>query len=541
MSLHIKDRDGKKFSFTILNEGVNPTPGATSYLSTSNINEFGSDMFDDECYMTTTYNGISFRTFRNTNLSSFKAVNIFDSTKQNRILNVLLGYNSNIGSYYSTFSAVNTNNTNYSFRGWYYPILNNRNLINNTINYNDGTPNCAMAIKYGETPGNITALYYLIPNLISKGANITGFNYIAILKLTGDDLKWINSDEVQWTVSQDDSQPVVDNKGSFDNSSDAIDIPSIADLNSVNVLNQGSIKAYLFNEGIPLLNNELYSQSFFETIFKIQNSPIDNIQRLHMLPIPTGIINASDSTRVYIGNYETSIVAPPIVQEFYEFDCGELKIDEYYGNALDYQSRIEIYLPFIGFRQLDAYDVMNATIKLIYRFDIVTGNCVALIKVSRNRDNTELNAYLYAFDGNMSVQFPLTQETNKLIANVTSALNPLNFLNPTTTAMTVGNLATQGITSAVAGTPVNVSHGGALSVVNGYMSILTPYVRIARPVNVKPTDYSNYYGLPSNYTRMLSELSGYTVINELIDTLPESIPLNIRDRIIEKLKNGVYL
>lgn len=62
-------------------------------------------------------------------------------------------------------------------------------------------------------------------------------------------------------------------------------------------------------------------------------------------------------------------------------DCGTVFIPEIYHNVLDYSpyTRIQIFLPFCGFQELNPSEVMNHNIRLQYTVDILSGRCLSQI------------------------------------------------------------------------------------------------------------------------------------------------------------------
>lgn len=62
-------------------------------------------------------------------------------------------------------------------------------------------------------------------------------------------------------------------------------------------------------------------------------------------------------------------------------DCGTIFIPERYHSVLDYSpyTRIQIYLPFSGFQELNPSEVMNHNIRLQYTVDVLSGRCLAQI------------------------------------------------------------------------------------------------------------------------------------------------------------------
>lgn len=114
-------------------------------------------------------------------------------------------------------------------------------------------------------------------------------------------------------------------------------------------------------------------------------------------------VNLPDNLKkqnVVLGGYDTEVPSAVVLNEIVETSCGSVNIRGKYGNVMDYQnSTIEIYLPFIGFQTLEPSKVMNQTIKLVYRTNVINGDSLALIY----NDN---NSLLYSFNCNLSFEIP---------------------------------------------------------------------------------------------------------------------------------------
>ncbi len=334
------------------------------------------------------------------------------------------------------------------------------------------------------------------------------------------------------------SQPVADENGFFDNTSDVIELPSIDTINIMSALTTSAVSAYkMTSDSINSLMSLLWSEDFYNTLIKNQQSPIDNIQKLTCYPFD---VQAVGESPVIIGNNATNINGGVINAQFHEIDFGSVTIDEYYGTALDYNGTdITIVLPFIGERQLSMADIGSAKISLKYRVDILTGNCVAIITAYRNRDNTELNSVICQFSGNLANEFPLTQAVNKSLTKYQDAYYSLaqgNLVGAITTAgRELSNQLTTGMQS------MQYQRTGNLTASSGYMGVLTPYLIISRPVNIKPKNYEKYYGFPSFYTVKLSDCKGYTQIHELISDRPTNVPADDWEKIKQMLKDGIII
>ena len=97
----------------------------------------------------------------------------------------------------------------------------------------------------------------------------------------------------------------------------------------------------------------------------------------------------------------------------------------------------------------------------------------------------------------------------------------------------------------ISGAVQSTTRSNALNNETGDLDELHPYLLITRPVNVEPTSYENYVGLPSSEAVTLNSCTGFTQIAAIS---PESISLNVNtprenemNEIISLLQAGVYL
>lgn len=112
------------------------------------------------------------------------------------------------------------------------------------------------------------------------------------------------------------------------------------------------------------------------------------------------------TANVLLGGYDTGVVSNAIIDDIVETDCGTIDITGKYGNLMDYQhTNVEIYLPFIGFKTLDTDKVMNETLQLIYKTNVINGDTIACIY------NTT-GTLIYTFNCRASFEIPYTLNDN---------------------------------------------------------------------------------------------------------------------------------
>ena len=334
-------------------------------------------------------------------------------------------------------------------------------------------------------------------------------------------------------IEEPDSPNIPDFNGDFDNTSDNVTIDDINDINLSSSLQSNFVKCYAMSaQNLNDLSDYLWSDNFIDVIKKLQNDPIENIQKLCFYPFE---IEKGAEANIIIGNADSNITAPRVIKQFQEINFGDLEITEYYGNALDYETDISIFLPFIGEKLLSAFDVMGGTINLKYRVDILTGACVAIISAVRVQNDVTLKSVLYTFSGDMSNEVPLTASQNNFLKSLVA--NPLDVKGTLTSALN------SGLVSAIGGMSHSYSHTGNIGGNVGYLSVLTPYLIIRRPVNVKPADYEKTFGYPAYTSVTLANQTGYCKYKECyFDNRFFDLEKEVCDEILNKLKTkGIYI
>ena len=100
------------------------------------------------------------------------------------------------------------------------------------------------------------------------------------------------------------------------------------------------------------------------------------------------------------GAYDFGEQAPYVKDHTIVVDCGSVEIQEQYQSLLDYSpfSRLTIYLPFIGFQDLDDKLVVGHTLKVQYVVDVLSGRCLAQLYV----DSTDLQSCFAEYGGTIA-------------------------------------------------------------------------------------------------------------------------------------------
>lgn len=324
------------------------------------------------------------------------------------------------------------------------------------------------------------------------------------------------------------------------------------------------------------LATKLIDPNFFQALGNVF-APLDEvILGLHVVPLavpytgPTSAISINLLGIAYRVGTELNKASAQIL----DVDCGTLIVSEFWGNCLDYNpyTKITIFLPFIGYIDIDADDVMGKTVGIKYKVDIATGACIAFI--------TADGSVMYQYAGNCALTIPVSSnDQSSAIQNIVSiataavtggagiaaagaavaeaegALNAATGYKEIKAAISErdqakahydsvseknkGKLA--GVSAnAVVNSKAQFHHGGSLGASAGFMGIKKPYMIIRRPKQMIPDMYGAFNGYPTNTYVKLDDLIGYTRVSDIRLNIPDATV----DEILEcerLLKEGVVL
>lgn len=355
--------------------------------------------------------------------------------------------------------------------------------------------------------------------------------------------------------------------GGDGNFSDDSDNPEADDLPEIGAIGTGF--ATIFKPSLSQLRS--LSELFWNSnVFTFLQNLVENITDMFtsLAMVPFEVTAGSTVSVTWLG-IDTAISLTLAAKQYYEFNMGSINLAEdnrifTSGSALDYSpfSTLGIYLPFIGYQELDIDECRGAVINLRYRIDILSGTCVAIIKVA-GRD-------IYQFTGNCLTQIPITNENMQSLVsdavNVGIAMAGAQAAKGTMSAVE-DNIQSSGMSAdkselAMAHANTSLGHSearlasatanvmssgkpsfkksGAISSSASMLAVKQPYLFLTTPRQSIPERYQRYCGFPSNITGTLGSFSGYTVVedirlNDLVATSPEVA------EIYQLLKQGVIV
>lgn len=128
------------------------------------------------------------------------------------------------------------------------------------------------------------------------------------------------------------------------------------------------------NENMEVINNAIFLQG---------SETVDVMHYFSSYKKFFCIIPIEGYKQLKASKYDFGVTAPYTKSYNLDIDCGSIQIDETFNSVMDYApfSRLTIFLPFIGFQELDVSMVMNNVLHVVYTVDVLSGRCLAKLFV----------------------------------------------------------------------------------------------------------------------------------------------------------------
>lgn len=246
----------------------------------------------------------------------------------------------------------------------------------------------------------------------------------------------------------------------------------------------------------------LWSNDFIDQILKIFNNPMEAIIGLHKIyatPIDAG------TATIKVGYLDSEVPSAYINQQYITVSCGTIYLDEQFGSVFDYSpfTDIKLYLPFVGIVPLNINDVMRASITVDYGVDVITGACLAQVKVSRDANDS----ILYQYSGNCSVQYPIS--SGSYMGIISSIVSVAGGIAATVASGGAAAPLALGAVGGIMGAHTSIQNSGGFSGNSGAMGCKIPYLILTRPQSKVASNSESMYGYPTNAYATIGECYGY--------------------------------
>lgn len=300
------------------------------------------------------------------------------------------------------------------------------------------------------------------------------------------------------------------------------------------------INAYIMTDTrLDRLQNSLwYTDGTSQTKFSngLYANPMECILGLNFIPFdPAGNIGSLDDVVVglqklhyYSGGSAVNLDATKLSNEYKEFDFGTKSIPRLFNDYRDYtEIQTEIYLPCIGWHNLNSEEVVGQNLNIKYRLNFVTGDILAVMSIGDN--------IIDSVPGNCLQSIPFSGR------DMTNLIGAQRQANGNLLSMGAGVLSTAaGIGMAAAGNPLGLgmAAGGVGTIINGMNNAANasnevskaqnqvvksgsiggstgilgyniPYIVMKSHTDAMPVGYEEYIGESTHKIMQIGLLTGY--------------------------------
>lgn len=285
-------------------------------------------------------------------------------------------------------------------------------------------------------------------------------------------------------------------------------------------LSQASFRMF----SAAMWKNATQSGSIWQRIKELfggNQNPMSAIISCIDLPLKIDDVNITGLLQMSVGGVDLeldnqSVTANHYLTRYHKKLLGKIDVKETWGTDKDYNSTsCSIYLPYIGYRELDARVIVGSKISLYVTIDYWTGDIVYNLHVEKSSFQNYVGAkfYSYSFSGNCASALPLSEaNTNELRGSLLSGISSLatGFVSGGGALLSAGlGLAQSAIKNPITQTSGNLSGN------SGLMCLQTAFLMFSRGVPVYPNGWRAEIGAPRSQTLEIASGMGYIKISEI--------------------------
>lgn len=326
-------------------------------------------------------------------------------------------------------------------------------------------------------------------------------------------------DEGSKIVTSDDDDGYSDDKDDDEHDNDTSDVSS-----GIGVL---TTTFKMTKARLQQLGRFLWGSNIFDNFSLICNNPIENIISCKSIPLSLD----GSTQKIILGNVDTGVNGDKVSNNFAKQNIGSITITEKYHNFLDYApyTNVIIYIPYVGFKELDTNLVMGKTLSISYTVDIITGGCLCQI--------TSNNVKLYEFNGNMGIDIPITASNRAQVeaGYISSGIGIAS-------SVASGNIV--GAVTSLINSAESQYHYASTSSPNPMCVASTNrtcYVILDRPTYQTLKSFNHTRGKKCYLTKTINTLKGYTICDEHIDLSGIRATDSEKEELIKILSSGFFV
>ena len=416
-------------------------------------------------------------------------------------------------------------------------------VYDNNGNYDVGFAMCNDITSLARSQQPLLNPYYL-----QCAPNSDGFTEQWITDIIGDDI-WSASSGGAGGQAGKEGDPAGGDGEFFRND---IDIP-FSEIPTISAAASGFISLYKVTESqLQNLAADLWDSNFFNSLVKNFSNPFDNIISLGMIPYD-GVIGTLQN--IQIGDYKCPVAAgDKLSTNYFILNCGVVSVKEYYRHFGDYDTKIQLFLPYCGTIDIEPAECMDGNIEVQYIFDIFSGSCVAQVMCYTGR----AHHVLYNKEGNIRSEIPYSgrdfaEYYKGIISGISSmALGAATIaasgglaapaLGVAGTAIAGANMGMSGTSTMMWNKP-SVMRSGNVSGTAGLIGIQTPYLIYTTPNYFSGKSIGQYCGYVSNLVCTIGDETGYISADVDFEILQDfdGATLEEMEMIKSALAEGIYI
>lgn len=336
-------------------------------------------------------------------------------------------------------------------------------------------------------------------------------------------------------------------------------------------INTGFITPYeISNSELTNLHSFLYSETILDMI---KNYFAGDASKaiIDLFNIPVAPTVEAASSDIKIGVISSGASANAITNETVTFDFGSIDLTSngYYSNTfmdLAPYNQYSIYLPFIGFRNLNTNDLRSIDddgfkIYLKYIIDVLTGEFVAVVEADHNNaavDNATgkittaklTKQVINVFNGSMRTDIPLSyrnplQGIIPIISGLAGSVGSISGTldsksNAVTKAANVINTSVSGLNSVGNVNNALIPRGDNISGSIGNLTLKTAFIINQEcPKYIRTGKSNQFAGYPAYKYLKLNDDRGFVKVRNVIAS-GFGGTAHEQEKVVELLKGGVY-
>lgn len=284
----------------------------------------------------------------------------------------------------------------------------------------------------------------------------------------------------------------------------------------------------------------------------IFTNPDEYIYYLRCFPFDISLLDThptNPKAYVYFGNEQSNFKMKYLTADFKSsLNLGTFAITPKYNSYLDYApyTKITLYLPYIGFVELDPNEVMGRTLTVDYLLDLDNAETLVTISVV----DTE-NPYVIRTErGKIGIDIPIgssnmRDQIRNMVSSTIGLVGGTLAMTPSSKGFTASAIGTSVVTKSASNifNALQMRYSKGTTATQGINNLTMPqsiYVIYERNNLVYSPTVTK--GKPLNEQRLLNDIHGYTEIGKFLDNM--NLGYATKDE-IEEIKNllitGIFL